>query len=618
MKSKKYSSIFTKAALVLGSLILAASTSLAADVSVNLVALESDATMPDGATVPMWGFFEDVGQECNSRPVWDVGPQISAGNAPADTLTVSVRNCLSSPVSLFIAGQAASGEPVWNGNRVRSFGSEAVTGATTVYSWKGLKAGTYLYQSGTHPALQVPMGLYGALVVDPPVAGRAYTPSATNGDTAYTTEVVLLYSEIDADLHNPPGVAQPLNYIPEYYLINGHPYQAGDLYIAGNVGESTLIRFLNAGLKTHVPTLLNAPYMHLIAEDGNLYPFSREQYTVPLPAGKTIDVIWYPDIEGTFSLVDSANYLTDAGVTGGGMLAQLQVGAATGNGGPVAMNDNAVVAEGGMVTIDVLDNDSGGSQVELVDAASFGLTTINADQTITYSHDGGPSTADSFTYRILDTNGVSSNVATVSLAISQVNDPPVAVGNSYNALAGVALTVGAPGVLGNDSDADGDPLTAALVGNVSGGSLTLNADGSLTYIANNGTTSDSFTYTASDGTVQSAPATVTFSVTTPVNTAPVAVDDYATTTRNTALFINITANDTDAENNLKDGSGNVAASQINIVREPTKGGIVTVLNNGVTFTPKTNFRGTDVFTYTVTDLDGKKSNRAKVRVNVTR
>jgi VCBS repeat-containing protein len=67
-------------------------------------------------------------------------------------------------------------------------------------------------------------------------------------------------------------------------------------------------------------------------------------------------------------------------------------------------------------------------------------------------------------------------------------------------------------VLANDTDPDGDPLTAVLYSAPAGGSLSLNADGSFTYTPNAGTTSDSFQYTASDGTAVSDPATVTITV----------------------------------------------------------------------------------------------------------
>ena len=99
------------------------------------------------------------------------------------------------------------------------------------------------------------------------------------------------------------------------------------------------------------------------------------------------------------------------------------------------------------------------------------------------------------------------------------------------------LTVAAPGVLGNDTDPDGDPLTAALVTGPSHGTLTLNGNGSFTYTpAGNFTGSDSFTYRASDGTLTSNPATVTITVTA-TNDGPTAAGDAYTTAEDTALTV---------------------------------------------------------------------------------
>jgi hypothetical protein len=98
------------------------------------------------------------------------------------------------------------------------------------------------------------------------------------------------------------------------------------------------------------------------------------------------------------------------------------------------------------------------------------------------------------------------------VACAVVNDPPVAVNDSYTTDEDTALVVAAPGVLGNDTDTEGDPLTAVLDTDVSSGSLTLNADGSFTYTPNlnfNGT--DSFTYHANDG-ADSNIATVTTAI----------------------------------------------------------------------------------------------------------
>lgn len=91
---------------------------------------------------------------------------------------------------------------------------------------------------------------------------------------------------------------------------------------------------------------------------------------------------------------------------------------------------------------------------------------------------------------------------------------PVAVADSYSVAAGTTLTVtAATGVLANDTDADGNTLTATLVGNTSSGTLTLNSDGSFTYTPESGFQgSDTFTYTAHDGLVDSAAAAVTINV----------------------------------------------------------------------------------------------------------
>jgi Bacterial Ig domain len=99
------------------------------------------------------------------------------------------------------------------------------------------------------------------------------------------------------------------------------------------------------------------------------------------------------------------------------------------------------------------------------------------------------------------------------ITLSPVNDPPVAVDDDYSTSEDVPLTVPAEGVLGNDSDIDGDSLTAMLVADASNGSVTLNADGSFTYTPSAGFSgSDSFTYQAHDGQLDSNEATVRIQV----------------------------------------------------------------------------------------------------------
>ena len=101
----------------------------------------------------------------------------------------------------------------------------------------------------------------------------------------------------------------------------------------------------------------------------------------------------------------------------------------------------------------------------------------------------------------------------MTITVAAVNDAPVATDDSYNAVEDTPLVVAAAGVLGNDADVDGNPLTAIVVTWPTHGTLTLNADGSFTYtpaLNYNGT--DSFTYKANDGTADSNTATVTIAV----------------------------------------------------------------------------------------------------------
>src|SRR5204862_110094 len=160
----------------------------------------------------------------------------------------------------------------------------------------------------------------------------------------------------------------------------------------------------------------------------------------------------------------------------------------------------------------------------LVSGPANGTLALNQDGSFTYTPASNFNGADSFTYKTND-GTVNSNVATVSITVAAVNDAPVAVNDSYTATEDTALTIAPPGVLGNDTDVDGNPLTATVVTLPAHGTVTLNANGSVTYTpAANFNGSDSFTYKANDGTVDSNVATVSITVAA-VNDAPVAVND---------------------------------------------------------------------------------------------
>ena len=116
-----------------------------------------------------------------------------------------------------------------------------------------------------------------------------------------------------------------INYVPKYFLINGKSFSASlPPVFAGAPGTSILVRLLNAGLETRVPTTEGAS-LTVIAEDGNPYDFARKQYTVSLPPGKTSDVLITSDTNRYIPLYDRRLALTNAATSPGGMLTYLGI-----------------------------------------------------------------------------------------------------------------------------------------------------------------------------------------------------------------------------------------------------------------------------------------------------
>ncbi|PYX85588.1 MAG: hypothetical protein DMG70_03105, partial [Acidobacteria bacterium] len=243
------------AVLITTVLLLGAGLALA---QVNLTAAPTSVTLPDGSVVPMWGYTCGTAVAGSTATCAALNP-----NAPAATLTtpagwspvvitvpvattgttsltINLTNSLSFlngntvPTSLVIVGQLGGGlgdttqrtttlspdhsgaqaATTWpiaggagttapvQGNRVRSFSTEVAAGASAALTWSALRPGTYLIESGTHPSIQGPMGLYGILVVTTApagtTAGTAYPAAGTAPAVTYNAEIPVLLSEIDA------------------------------------------------------------------------------------------------------------------------------------------------------------------------------------------------------------------------------------------------------------------------------------------------------------------------------------------------------------------------------------------------------------------------------------
>lgn len=305
--------------------------------------------MADGNQIYMWSYAE--GKDDFQHP----GPNLCVQQG--DTVTIVLHNELPEDTSIVFPGQydvLANGEPVQPQfdaqGTMTSFAPVAeANGGTMTYSFVAEEPGTYVYQSGTNPAVQTQMGLFGALIVRPTQVaapfdatldelGMAQPLLAYNDlSTAFNpdTEYLMMLSEIDPLLHRAVELGQPYDmndYNARYYLINGRtfpdtlapnnaswlpnqPYSAlAHIYPNnpnatipdGNGGTQTnpayypypaLDRFIGMGVESYPfhPHAFNA---QLIARDGRLLQtpggddLYEERFSLPISPGQTTDAFY--------------------------------------------------------------------------------------------------------------------------------------------------------------------------------------------------------------------------------------------------------------------------------------------------------------------------------------
>src|SRR6266478_3697705 len=606
-----------KTALLVGIALLSTVGVAQAQNSVSLTAARQTALMPDGASVPMWGWVcstttAAVGATCTqtngaaqtvpatgTSTVWQPPLiRVPAAVAPALTsLTITLANMLPVATSLVIVGQIPqaadvgrlgapvreSGRPqhpaqtatTWTiatptdpvngpvafqppsqGARARSFVAEALASTgTATYTFTNLRPGTYLIESGTYPAIQGPMGLYGVLVVTTaPVAPAAGTGACTGtiSAAAEMTKWSLACSTMGptttANTCYPPAV----DYTPLYYLIDGVAFDPANPSASQlNIGSTTtsvavstgvLLRLVNAGLRFHMPSTVGLQMVQM-AEDGNLEPdvavalttghyaqsatgvtFTQTAATtttpqpkvvsdVFMPAGKVIDVLVFPASAGAsyalfdrelslsagsikrdsgmeaFLVVNGGAVGTGAGQTTGGLLNAFATAS--------AVADNYIVpAHATTFAGNVLANDIGvhnasspcvpttgstGPQTVATSGSAFGAVTLSPDGSFAVT--GIPTTFSNGAQATFSYcgNGNSAVSAIVTFYAARLGGAPTANADTYTSAVANLLQVGAPGVLLNDTDPNGYPLTAASAGAGTGGcTVSLQVNGAFT------------------------------------------------------------------------------------------------------------------------------------------
>src|SRR6266567_409313 len=305
---------------------------VSAQTTVSLTAAPANATLPDGSTVPMWGYAcgATTGGSCaalNTAAAGAWSPIVITVpySGSSTSLAITLINNLPAPVptSITIVGQLGGGlgtgfvnrpsplhdnqgttwpianagpvfTPPAQADRVQSFATEVAAGATTAtpLTWSHLRPGTYLLESGTHPAIQGSMGLYGIVVVTTAPTGSGNTGSAYTS-VGYAADIPLLFSEIDPVQNkavstavatsgfsetatvgvysagpiasiNLTGVGANYTSAPSVAFVGGSPAPGGAASAQAVVdtdlnsptfGQVTAINLVNAGSYTSAPTI---------------------------------------------------------------------------------------------------------------------------------------------------------------------------------------------------------------------------------------------------------------------------------------------------------------------------------------------------------------------------
>ncbi len=274
------------------------------------------------------------------------------------------------------------------------------------------------------------------------------------------------------------------------------------------------------------------------------------------------------------------------------------------NDAPVSAEDTYAATEDEALTVDTVggvlandvDVDGDALTVRVVQEPSHGSLTLAEDGSFQYTPEADFHGEDGFTYVATD-GQVDTEVASVTIMVEAVNDAPVAAGDSYSLAEDDVLSVDADGgVSANDTDADGDPLSASLASEPDHGTVALAADGSFEYTPEPGFHGeDSFTYVTGDGQAESTETLVAIAVEA-INDAPVSAGDAYSVVEDSMLTVDaiggVLANDSDADGDTL---------TVTVVDQPSHGTVTLAEDGSFQYTPGADFSGEDSFTYVAGD-----------------
>jgi FtsP/CotA-like multicopper oxidase with cupredoxin domain len=286
-------------------------------------ALPGALTMPDGATLPAYGFGTSA-----AGPALVPGPVITVTQGM--TLEVVLYNGIPTETAVSLAFPGQEGlVPDMDG---------LAAGEVATYTFGADTAGTFIYEAGLTEggARQVAMGLAGPLIIE-------------GGTPAWDQEVVLALSAIDPDFNRDPHGFSMNDFRAKYWLINGQAYP--DVGWIGVMTDTTvLMRYLNVGVEYHTLGTLGIG-QQMIASNGEALPFPEGAVAPAIAPGQTLDTLieipagaetdtLYPLYNGSLLQHNNNQRMADGRAAFGGMLTFLRVttGGPAGPAGPVASN----------------------------------------------------------------------------------------------------------------------------------------------------------------------------------------------------------------------------------------------------------------------------------------
>jgi len=259
-------------------------------------------TMDDGNTVTMWGFTDlDAGG----------GMMGGSGTFPSAPMRVRQGQIVHTELSVNMMWAHTVHhhgiEPGWESDGVGHI-SWDVRGTTYTYQWRPAHAGTYFYHCHTNTVLHAEMGMYGALIVDPPEGpGMLYS-----GGPSYDAEAFWVVDEIDSAWHNLPwdagtcGADVGLNDLnPDYFVITGvdgsgtSAFDAPPISADIQVGQKLLARYICAG---YHPQRIDfgglTGTVHV--SDGRVLPNPVQVTGLRAHSGERYDIIFEPTQPGVY------------------------------------------------------------------------------------------------------------------------------------------------------------------------------------------------------------------------------------------------------------------------------------------------------------------------------